>query len=131
LSAVEQYSRKKFRYRNEIGVLIEIAEHSGRRPLLDDLTFYSKFATHASRILKSAGHGSTETVKLSAEFQDAIEKISTILRVLVKDADPETRDLVIPRFASLSPEGLGLLLALCEELSWVKNYTLDAGRAHR
>jgi hypothetical protein len=127
LSSVEQSTGKTFRYRNEIAVLIDLSEKSGHRQLFDDLTFYSKFVRHASRILTGVGNRNTDTVKVSAEFQDAIEKISTLLRTLVKDAEPEVRKLIVPRFVSPSADGLGLLLELCGELNWIKDYYLDLG----
>jgi len=130
LSSVEQSAGRKFQYRNEIAALIDVAEEAGHRQLFDDLTFYAKFVTHASRILTGIGNSGTDTVKLSAEFQDGVEKITTLLRTLVKDAAPELRTLIVPRFVTLSPEGLELLLSLCGELNWVKNYSLDSGH-HR
>ena len=131
LSEIEQFAQRKFRYRLEIGLLIETANSLSLRRELDDILFNAKFLTNASALLKRVGSDSPETVKLSSEFGDGVEKVSTLLRTLIKESPTEIRDLFLKRFLSLSAESMHELLSLCSELSWMKNYSLEQNRHHQ
>ena len=131
LSDIEQFAQRKFRYRLEIGLLIEAANSVSLRRVLDDILFHAKFLANAFNLLKRVGSDSPDTVKLSSEFQEGVEKVSTLLRTLIKESPKEMRDLFLKRFLSLSAESMNELLSLCTELSWMKNYSLEQNRHHQ
>ncbi len=131
LSEIEQFAQRKFRYRLEIGLLVEAANSVSLRRVLDDIQFNAKFLTNAFNLLKRVGSDSPETVKLSSEFRDGVEKVSTLMRTLMKESPNEIRDLFLKRFLSLSTDNMTELLSLCNELSWVKNYSLEQNRHHQ
>src|ERR1700690_4310765 len=85
LSDVEKFAQRKFRYRLEIGSLVELAGSLSLQRVLDDVTFYAKFLTNAFNVLQRIGKDSPDAAKLSVEFQEGIEKISTMLRTLIKE----------------------------------------------
>ncbi len=93
LSDVEQFAHRKFRYRLEIGLLVEAAGTESLRRVWEDVLFNAKFLTNAYGLLKRVGSDSPDTVKLSSEFQDGVEKVSTLLRTLIKENPDEVRDL--------------------------------------
>ena len=128
LSDVEKFAQRKFRYRLEIGSLVELAGSLSLQRVLDDVTFYAKFLTNAFNVLQRIGKDSPDAAKLSVEFQEGIEKISTMLRTLIKGGPAEVRNLFLQRFLSLSGKSLNELLALCRELCWLKNYALERSR---
>ena len=127
LSSVEQYVQKKFLYRNEIGLLWESAQDRNMKQVFDDICFYAKFVSNAYNILQRGGQ-SDETEKLSVEFKDALEKVSTLIRTLIKEAPGEPKQQFIKHFFSLSHESMSNLIALFQELSRIKNYFLDQQR---
>jgi len=131
LSDIEQFAQRKFRYRLEIGLLIEAANSVSLRRVLDDILFHAKFLANAFNLLKRVGSDSPDTVKLSSEFQEGVEKVSTLLRTLIKESPKEMRDIFLKRFLSLSAESMNELLSLCTELSWMKNYSLEQNRHHQ
>lgn len=128
IDAVEQFARRKFRYRVEVALLIDLAMSDGEKKLLDELTFHAKFVSHAFNILRRSGTLTDETNKLSAEFKNELEKTSKLLHMMVKGASEDSRNQFSARFLSLSHESMDNLLALLHDLSWIKNYSLDHGK---
>lgn len=129
LDTVEEYTHRKFRFRDEVGVLVDLAATRTMERLFDDILFLAKFVSNANAILKRTGTGSEDTVKLSAEFKENLEKASSLLRTLVKEAPEEIKQHFLSSFFSLSRDGMNNLLALLYELTWIKNYKLDRKKA--
>ena len=129
LDDVERYVNKKFTLRDDIGTLYELSQDRSMKQLFGDILFSSKFITHASTILQRSGVSSDETQKLSVEFKTQVEKISTLLRTIVKEAHEDVKQRFRDRYFSLSHESMSALLVLLRELSWIKNYELDKERA--
>ena len=129
LDAVEQFAHRKFQFRDDLGLLTDLSESRNMKQLFDDILFFAKFVSNANNVLKRAGVHSEETQKLSAEFKESLEKSSTLLRTLVKEAPEEVKKDFTARFFSLSQESVSNLLSLLYELSWIKNYSLDKHRA--
>lgn len=125
LSNVERFAKRTFRFRMEIGIIVELAATPSLRRALDDLLFIAKFVTNAFNVLKRVGSSTEDTVKLSAEFKDGMEKGSALLKTMVKEAPDDVKKIFLTKFLSHSHENLNDLLALFYELSWLKNYSLD------
>jgi hypothetical protein len=129
LDGVEQFVGKQFRYRSEIGLLIELAEARTMKQVFDDITFFAKFVSNAYIILKRVGPASKDIEKMSLEFKDKLEKVSTLLRTLIKEEQTDAKQQFVTRFLSLSNDSMNNLLELLYELSWIKNYSLDQKRS--
>jgi hypothetical protein len=127
LDEVERFSKRKFLFRHEISVLIDVATLHSKQQLFDEITFMAKFITNASNILKREGAGKEETSKLEYEFKHAIEKSSSLVQELVGNIADE-KNLFAARFFSLTQEGMSNFMKLLNELSWLKNYSLDTNR---
>ncbi|HEV8538340.1 MAG TPA: hypothetical protein VGR15_05375 [Bacteroidota bacterium] len=128
LQEVETSTGKKFHFRREAAVLIELAEMQSMRQVFDDLTFYAKFVSHAATIIKRQGAGSEDTAKLSLEFSGKLENTSALVATLVREAPTEIRQQFTERFLSLTPASMESFLSFLYELSWIKNYYLDKDR---
>jgi hypothetical protein len=129
LNDVETFSAKKFRYRQEIEILVALSRERSMEEVFRDITFFSKFISNALNILKRTGADSAETEKLSVEFKDKLEKTSTLIKTLIKEAPGEVKAMFLSRFLSLSQESMNALLSLLYELSWIKNYSLEQERS--
>ena len=129
LDEVEKSTGRKFLFRYEVELLVEIADQRSMRQVFDDITFYAKFLSHSSTILKRFGPNNDETVKLSVEFKEKLEKTSTLIKTLIKEAPDSVKQQFMARFLSLSHESMNTFLLLLYELSWIKNYLLDQERA--
>ena len=131
LDDVELSSGRKFLLREEIALLYELAERLSLRSVFDDITFYAKFVSHATLILKRFGPTSEETVKLSQEFKEKLEKVSALMKSLLDEAPDDMRESFMTRFFALSHESMNSLMSFLQELSWIKNYSLDQERIHK
>src|SRR5512140_3550931 len=98
LDAVERFSRKKFVFRHQVGLLYELAEENERLPEFRNLTFYAKFITNAAQILKRVGSETEETTKLSAEFTKGIEQAAALTRDLIRYASVDDNKRFTGRF---------------------------------
>ena len=125
LTTVEQSFQKKFQYRNEIGLLYECSFDRNMKQVFDDICFYAKFVSNAFAILKRTGGTTEDTEKLSNEFKESLEKVSTLIRTLIKEAPDETKQKFVQQFFSLSQENMSNFMLLLQELSRIKNYFLD------
>ena len=129
LANVEHYVSKKFHYRFEVGILIDIAGERSLRPQFEELLFLAKFATNAYSILQRSGIESEQTDKLSAEFSSALKKFPSMISVLTSDAGPEITHAFQKTFFNRSEETMKRLMVFLAELSWIKNYLLDNGHS--
>lgn len=128
IEKVERSSGKKFTFRNEIEILYELAEQRSLHTVFDDLAFYAKFIYHASGILKRHDLAEEQTAKLSREFKEKLEKASALIKTLISEAPGDVQQLFMKKFFSLSHESVSSLLILFQELSRIKNYSLDQER---
>jgi hypothetical protein len=125
---IERAYGRKFSCRTEIELLVELAEKHSLRPVFDDMIFYAKFVTRASGILARTGPMNEETEKLSREYAESLERVSLLIKRLLKEAPQDVAGPFANRFLSLSQESVRSLMVLLQELSWVKNYILDRER---
>jgi hypothetical protein len=125
---IERAGGKKFTLRADIGTLWETAHDAGKEQVLDDVLFLAKFISRAEAILTRPGMKQEDTAKLSVEFSGQVEKASTLLRTLVKESPEATKQHFLGRYLSLRNDNLQNLLGLFRELSWIKNFQVDASR---
>jgi hypothetical protein len=127
LDAVEKSAHRTLRFRDDIGALIDLCDSQNMRPIFDDVLFLAKFVSNARNVISRVGPGSEETNKLASELKEQMEKIATLLRIIVKDAPGDLKVDFTENFLLLGHESLANLFALLAELSWIKNYDLDRG----
>lgn len=125
LHELEVFSNRKLLFRTEVGTLVDLAAQSKRTELLDDVIFYAKFLTKTFDIIKRIGKDGEGYDKLASEFQTTLEKASTLLKTIVKDASEEEKRHFVDLFFGMDQESLSLLLDLMRDLSWVKNWQVD------
>ncbi|HUN65824.1 MAG TPA: hypothetical protein VMW43_06950 [Bacteroidota bacterium] len=125
LGAVERYSGRRFHFRTEIALLMELAAQTERSEEFEKIIFTAKFITRAFDILRRSGSGSEESKHLSAELQANLVSVTGLIRSLCS-TDPTIADALFgERMFSLTHESLDLLKDLLSELTWIKNYSLD------
>ena len=125
LRSVEQFAGKSFRYRREILELLDLSLARSQRQLFDDLVFNAKFITNALNILKRVGADNADAAKLGAELGEMMEKTTTLLRTIIKEAPEGPRQHFLDSILALNQGAMTNLTGLLAELSWVKNYQLD------
>ncbi|MBI1804701.1 MAG: hypothetical protein HY033_02500 [Ignavibacteriae bacterium] len=128
LIELEKFAARKFQYRREVGILIDLAEQRSMQPLFEQIIFLAKFASSSFNILKRSGVESEETAKLSTEYAESLRKITSLLELLTAEAPNEITEIFQRSFLNLSHESVNRFMALLYELSWVKNSLLDNRR---
>lgn len=128
LDEVEHFAQRKFLFRDEMALLIELSESRGMQKLFNEIIFFAKFITNAQHILKRIGSESDEVLKLRIELTENLKKTSTLLRTLVEECSDDMKESFMRRFLMFNQENLDNLFSLLSELSWIKNYSLDKDR---
>jgi hypothetical protein len=122
---LQLYFNRKLAYPLEVGFLLEQANEQGLDQLFRDAIFQAKFALKTKEIMGRIGHDGEGYDKLSTEFQNSIEKTSTLLKTIVKESPEETKQHFLKEFLSMDQVSFGKFMGLLEDLSWVKNWEVD------
>jgi hypothetical protein len=122
---LQRYSNRKLVYPQEVGYLLDQATLRGLDQPLRDAIFHAKFAVKTKEIMGRIGRDGEGFDKLSAEFENSIEKTSTLLKTIVKESPEEIKQHFIRDFFSLDQVSFGNFIKLLEDLGWVKNYEID------
>lgn len=125
LDEVERSTNSSLHCRREVEFLLETASERGMDQVFEDSIFLAKFVVNAMNVVRRTGSDSNDTSKLVTEISTSLEKVTTLLRTLVKETPETERDQFVHRFLSRSPDGMTDLLRLLGDLAQVKNYYLD------
>lgn len=125
LRDLERSSDRTLNFRDEIGLLIEVAGQKGKMASFNEAIFLAKFITKSMGVMKRIGIEGDGYDKLSAEFQSNIQKVSILLKEILDVAPEEARRSMAPFFLSLTQEGLEHMVLLLSDLAVVKNWVLD------
>ncbi len=122
---LQRYSNRKLVYPQEVGYLLDQATLRGLDQPLRDAIFHAKFAVKTKEIIGRIGRDGEGFDKLSAEFENNIEKTSTLLKTIVKESPEEIKHRFVNDFFGLDQVSFGNFIKLLEDLAWVKNYEID------
>jgi len=125
LSQVERYAGKKFRYRSEIGMVMECARSGSMSSGFERLIFLAKFITRGFDILRRSGVVADETKNLADEIERNLSEVSDLLKKLSAVQPSDQTGHFDDRFLTLSGDSLIRLKELLSELTWLKNYALE------
>ena len=125
LDAVEQHAGHTLRYRNQILVLLELSTARRQERLFEDLIFVSKFLWNSYNLMRRTEPGTDGYPNLAAEFRDSMEKFTTLVKTLIKEGPGAVKGSFKEDFFTLSPETPERLIRLAQDLSWLKNYSID------
>lgn len=122
---LESYANRKLTYHREIGLLLDLARSTDKIQVFEDAAFFAKFLSKSFDIMKRIGPDGEGYDKVSAEFQSAMEKASTLVKTLIKESPPEVKEDFLNKFLRLDQGSLSAFVNLVKELAWVKNWTVD------
>lgn len=128
VDALAQKAHRPFSHPHELALLIELAHRGDKLHVLDELSFFAKFAHKTYGIMQRIGAEAEGYDKLSKEFADAVEKSKSLLLTLLENAERGTQEQFRRNVFGMSPAALQNLLALLHDLSWYKNYLIDSKR---
>ncbi len=125
LNAVERYAGKRFHYRREIGLLIDLAEGEKKVAEFERVLFLAKFITRGFDVLRRSGTIPEETKNLADEIEKNLHQAIELMRSLTAPGTGESDEVFHTIFSDASRRSLTAILAILAELTWIKNYTLD------
>lgn len=125
LEELHQHLGRTLSFPRDVRTLMEQARVRGTGDVFRDAIFHAKFVTKTRDVMNRIGREGEGFEKLSAEFQNSLEKSSTLLKTIVKESPEEIKQHFVREFFSMDQASLGNLLRLLEDLSRVKNFELD------
>lgn len=125
ITALELSANKKFRFREEIGLLLDEARRRGTMQVFEDLAFFAKFLSKSYDLMKRIGPDGEGYDKVAGEFRSTMEKSSTLLKTLVKETPDEVKRKFSQKFFGFDQESLSFLMSFMKEFAWVKNWMVD------
>ncbi|HWP83294.1 MAG TPA: hypothetical protein VNN76_11640 [Bacteroidota bacterium] len=123
LAALEVFANRKLNFPREVGELIELG--ASKPEVFQDIIFHAKFVTNSYRVMTRIGFDAEGYDKLSAEFKESLEKVSTLIKTLVKESADEIKTRFTGQFFRLDQESLSMLMRLLADLALVKNWMVD------
>jgi hypothetical protein len=127
LARVERHAGQLLKRREDAGLLLESGSSATGTSVIDELLFRAKFVVRARDLLSRVGPDAADVVPLAAEFRASVEHVTRLVRTLISPLGEGVGNRWEREYLSLSQESLGNLMALCSDLSMVKNYSLDRG----
>ena len=125
LTDLEHHAGRKLHHAEHVGMLFELAGSRGLGEPLLDAAFHAKAAVKTQEVMRRIGPGVDGFDKLSAEFQASLEKTSTLIRTIVKEAPEDVKRTFVDTYLAMDQESLRRMLELCEDLARVKNWEVD------
>ena len=125
VASLQDYSRHALRHSPDLASLIELSRLHHQEQVLDDLSFLSKFLVNTDSVMKRIGIGGEGYSKLSFEFTENLEKASTLIRLLVKEAPDEVKKHFMSAYFGMTHDGLTALMELLHDIAWLKNWEID------
>jgi len=125
ITEVENHTGRKMSHPTEVGSLLECARRSNSLQTYEDLIFQAKFTTKAIAIMKRIGNDGEGYEKLATEFGSSLERVSALLKELLKGYPAEDEQRFLATFLAFDQNSLSRLLDLMQDLTLVKNWTID------
>ena len=125
ISSLLEFSQQKLHNAEDLASILELSRIHNRTQVLDDLCFLSKFLVQTSAVMKRVGPEGEGYDKLSREFAENLEKATTFVRLLVKEAPDDVKRRFTSKFFAMTPESLNSLMELLYDISWLKNWEID------
>lgn len=125
IKELEVTFNRKLNYPQEIAQLIDLVHADGKVEVLHDVAFHAKFLTKSFGVMKRIGMDGEGYDKLSVEFQTGMEKVTTLLKTIIKESPVEIKNHFVGNFFSLSHDNLSNLMKLLADLTMIKNWSLD------
>lgn len=125
IEQLQSYANRSNLFPREVEQLINATNQRGLEQIFLDAIFHAKFATKTREVMNRIGRDGEGFDKLSAEFQKSIEKVTTLLKTIVKESPEDVKKHFVNDFFAMDQKSFSNLLKLLEDLSWVKNWEVD------
>ena len=128
LSRLDTFSGNRLNRKEDLAVLLELGSSPPWDSTLEELSFYAKFLQRTRVIMQRIGTQGEGYDRLSSEFSSSLEKALGLLRNLLGGAPADLRNRFDSVYLAMTQEGLANFIALCSDLAWYKNLSIDQHR---
>jgi hypothetical protein len=125
LDNVERHTHKSFKQKEDVARLLRVAERRSMQQVLIDAVFHGTFVVKTRDVMQRIGNGAEGFDSLSAQFSEGLERVSALLRTLIKEEPDEEKHRFTHDYLSMNQESLSRLLALLGDLSLIKHWEVD------
>ncbi len=125
VDVVDEYSGNRMRRKHDVATLMQISEDGGYEQVFEDLIFQAKFLSKLFTVVKRTDPGTEAFPKLQYEFKEAVERVGTLVRAIVKESEETVKTRYTSEYFGMNHTCLNNLLDLSYDLSWIKNWKLD------
>jgi len=127
LTEVDRFSNNRIFFRDDLEILIKIAQQSGKLGLLEEISFHAKFSNGLLKVIQRKDPVIEETffLKVSSEYKDSLQKVVKLLEDLFKEGNDFIRKIFKEKYLELNQQCLSNLNNLCSDLSYLKLYFND------
>ena len=122
---LDEYSSRRLKNHEDLAQIIELAQTQRKQQVLDDIAFFAKSLWNTFNVMQRTGPAGEGYDKLSILFNENYEKVSTLIRTLVKEAPEDVKEHFKVKFFSLTHEGMSQMMNLVHDVSWLKNWEID------
>ncbi len=126
IDAVQQYSGNQLKHPAECALLVEASSLHGQQNALADLTFTAKFLHKTYGVMRRIGAQGEGYDKLSEEFESNVARAQELMRSIADTMTEEDRSRFTGTYLSVSAPSFEAMMELVHDLSWLKNYSIDA-----
>lgn len=125
VDALDVFSQHKLTRKNDLGVLVELAQQFDANAALGELSFTAKFISRTFGIMRRIGAQDKTYEGLSRQVAEQLEKAEALERSLLQHAPAGIQEFFASSYHARSPEAFERHLALLYDLSWYKNWLID------
>lgn len=126
IDAVQQYSGNRLKHAADCALLVEAAEVHAMHTALADLTFTSKFLHKTFGVMIRVGAQGEGYEKLSEEFASNTAKAQELMKSIAGAMPADDKARFTETYLSMSGPSFQAMMELVHDLSWLKNYSIDA-----
>ncbi|MCU0454616.1 MAG: hypothetical protein MUE68_13260 [Bacteroidetes bacterium] len=124
LTMLESDGKGPLSDREALTLLVQRAAEGLSQPFLD-ACFHAKFLVRSQEVMRRIGRGAEGFDLMAAEFQAGVERTTTLLRTVVKEAPAESRDRFVREYLQTDRGSFSRFLSLCNDLTRIKNWEVD------
>ena len=127
LTEVDGLSNNRLYFRDDLEILIKIAQQSDKLGLLEEISFHAKFSNGLLKVIQRKDPVIEETffLKASGEYKDSLQKVVKLVEDLLKEGNDFIRKIFKGKYLELNQQCLSNLNNLCSDLSYLKLYFND------
>lgn len=126
-NALEDLSKGKLKYREDLLRIIELALHNDKMNMLEELSFNAKYLQGLVKIIQTRSDVVDQEYLtiVEKEYTEGITKVKSIIQNILENSGSFLQTIFQEKYFTLTPQSLSNLNNFCNDLSFLKLYFND------